>query len=173
MKKVLSFVSLLVVALALVGCGGSSDGGSGAAKEVVVTFDEETTPRYTVKFNGLVDGWNYPAESSAASWSPAEGKKLVNLNITVVNSSAESVTVKSNEFSVWAGDWNYLSWFAGDSGLNEFPSETVLAAGEEVTGDLLFQLEDASTDAKTLEFDVYQSNLGRGAATQLTLGEVL
>lgn len=172
MKKLLSLVSVFVLALGLIGCGGggaSADGSTKLKYEAEVSFDDK--PGYTVMVNNYVDGWTYPAESSAASWSPSEGKKLLKLNVTV--KADEEVTVGGRDFSVWYGDTNYANWYADAASVPmEFPEGTVVAAGGEFTGDVLYEVP-ADADVSMFEFDVYRSNLGRGEEMEVTLGDMM
>ena len=177
MKKSLLVVLTTICAVVLTACGGAAGpaGSTNLDHEVAVTFPdrEEGKAPYSVTLNYLVDGWEYPAESSAAAWSPGKEKELLNLNITVKNTGADQITVEGREFSLWLGDTNYASWYADAASVpSAFTDPATVAPGDSYTANLLYELP-ADADLSALEFDVYRSNVGRGEETEVKLGDVM
>ncbi|MDP4008135.1 MAG: hypothetical protein Q8P68_02995 [Candidatus Peregrinibacteria bacterium] len=176
MKKTLVFLLSLALMASLIGCGGSAGPDSGVKlnHELAVTFPDSEADKipYSVTVNYAVDGWTYPETSSAATRSPGEGKKLLLLNLTVKAGDSD-VTVGGRDFGVWYDKTSYANWYADvDSIPNPFPEGVVVPAGEEFTGDIMFEVM-ADYDLSKFELDVYRSNIGRGEEMEITLGDMM
>ena len=196
MKKYFAVAAAMVLALALVGCtddveitvnGGGDDAAPAAEETAYETAEykvwmsnyvkpvDEMFADYNLNITYIIDGWEYPADASAAQFAPAPGFKHILISMEVSNpddNTSNAVPARSELKLDFDGIGYSPVSFMKDHGREfEFPTMMDVAPGESASGDLLFELP-ADRDVKDATL-LFTPTIETSWQTQTQLGELI
>lgn len=160
MKKLASILLMVVLAFNLTACSSSEDSLSDLMPDSFSDTDVLPEDGYAEGQLGSVMRtyfFNYTVNSAYlcdeySGYTPAEGKTLLVADVTVKNTFDEAIEMYDTDFQVqWGSDeedaYDYpITLYVDPVSDEQLPGTYELAAGEEVTGLLVFEVAAGSTD---------------------------
>lgn len=152
---------LFVVYFALLACLLTACGASGTAKDGIARGKTGTT-MHTVFFDFTVN--SAVLAESYGDYTPAEGKTLLVVNLTLQNTYVSDITVYDTDFQLqWGTDADTqayvypITYSPGVTAIDgEFPTQFDLAMEETRTGDMVYEIDEANAPFTVAVQELYQ-----------------
>lgn len=179
MKKWTSLLLASIMLLALTACGSKSGGDSGSQSGSDGVYAEEGYGEgrigdviHTYFFDFTINSAHMA--DSYGSFTPAEGKKVLVVEMTIKNTSSSSLPMWDDDFQ---GQWSTsqeteeFSYPITEDGLGneldtvsdtQFPASYDLAVNEERTGDLVFEVPADEKDFSISTMELFDDGTEEG-----------